>query len=79
MYKVLCESNQGSDDFTAEFETELEAENFIEDQLRLVVEHYTSLSIEYYYGDFYNSDGNSTTEIWEVGNSAWECWTRLWT
>lgn len=79
MYKVLCETNNAADDFINEFETELEAENFIKDQLRLAIKHYTNLSIEYNYGDFYNGDGHSITEIWEVGNDAWECWTRLWT
>ena len=78
MFEVLFESNMG-ESFIERFDTEQDAEDFIEEQLWLEKRNYLDLCVEYDYGDFYNCNGNSTTEIWEVGGGGYTCWTRLWT
>lgn len=78
MYKVLFESNDGSDDCIMEFETVQEAEECIEEQLEEMKEFYEDICVGYDYGDSHYERGLST-EIWEIGGGGYACWTRLWT
>lgn len=80
MFEVFYDDNTGcAEPIAIQFESERDAENFIEEQLENVKQSYLEYGIEYDYGDFYNEYGNVVTEIWAVGNDGWASWTRLWT
>lgn len=70
-YKVKYEDNTGVDDCIIEFNTEVEAEKAIEEDLENCKEYFQSL--DYDYADFGNK-----TEFWVSGSSEYASWERLW-
>ena len=69
-YKVKYEDNNGND-CILEFNTEEEAEKFIEEDLGNCKEDYQSL--DYDYANFGNK-----TEFWVSGGDEYASWERLW-
>ena len=70
-YKVEYTDNTGVDDCIIEFETEEEAERFIEEELNIRKE--LNKDYEYDYADFGNQ-----TEFWVCDDVEYAVWKRLW-
>ena len=70
-YKVKYTDNTGNNDSIVEFNTEEEAEKYIEDGLNLCKEF--NKDYEYDYGDFGN-----TTEFWVCDDVEYATWERMW-
>ena len=70
-YKVKYTDNTGVDDSIIEFNTEEEAERFIEEELNNCKEF--NKDWDYDYGDFGN-----TTEFWICDDVEYCSWERLW-
>ena len=70
-YKVKYTDNTGVDDYIIEFNTEEEAERYIEEELNLLKEY--NKDYDYDYGDFGN-----TTEFWVCDDVEYATWERLW-
>ena len=70
-YNVRYTDNTHSNDYIEEFDTEEEAEKFIEEGLNLCKE--CNKDFEYDYGDFGN-----TTEFWVCDDVEYAVWERMW-
>lgn len=70
-YKVKYTDNTGNNDCIAEFNTEEEAERFIEEGLNLCREN--NQDYECNYGNFGN-----TTEFWVCDDVEYATWERMW-
>ena len=70
-YKVRYTDNTGNNDCIVEFNTEEEAERFIEEGLSLCKE--CNKDYEYDYADFGNQ-----TEFWVCDDVEYSVWERLW-
>lgn len=70
-YKVRYINNLDPEDCVFEFNTEEEAEGFIEDELNCCKE--LAKDYDYDYADFGNK-----TEFWISGGNEYVSWERLW-
>lgn len=68
-YEIRYGDNFGDNDFTQFFDTEEEAEKFIEEDLQATKQMFEGS--DYDYADF-----GTTTEIWEIGGDRYASWER---
>lgn len=70
-FEVRYDDNFGGNDFTQFFDTEEEAENFIEEDFQATKEMFEGEGLDYHYADF-----GTNTEIWEIGGDRYASWER---